>query len=470
VRNRLLLVFVGVVALVLAVHDVPLARHLERVERDRLVTKLERDAFTLAGRAEEALEGGTASTDAELQALVERYAASEQVRVVVVDQTAAGVAGSDPTDLAEDFSNRPEIESALGGVPTTGQRFSSTLNADLFFVAVPVLSGEEVVGAVRLSALADVVSKRTQGQVRGLLLVAAISLVIASGVAWLFATRVTRSIRNLQAATQGFANGELSTRAETGDGPPEIRDLAVSFNAMAARLQQLVERQRTFAGTASHQLRTPLTALRLRLEQLSMAGPEAPDAERITSAALAETDRLHRMIEGLLALSRAEDAATGAVEVDLAAIASERVAHWTPLADERQVRLSVVAPGRAPALAVAGGADQIIDNLIDNALDVSPEGSTLTVRIDQAVNGWELHVIDEGPGLEPHERDRAFDRFWRGTSASPGGSGLGLAIVRQLAGAAGGTAELRQAPSGGVDATVLFQRPERTRHPVATTP
>lgn len=469
-RNRLLLVFVGVVALVLAVHDIPLARHLERVERDRLVTKLERDAFTLAGRAEEALEAGTAASDAELQLLVERYAAAEQVRVVVVDAAAEVTLGSDPTDLAEDFSNRPEIEAALGGTPATGQRYSATLAADLFYVAVPVLSGEDVVGAVRLSALAEVVSDRTSGQLRGLLLVAAISIVIASGVAWLFADRVSRSIRNLQAATQALAGGDLSTRAVTDDGPPEVRDLAVSFNAMAARLQQLVERQRAFAGTASHQLRTPLTALRLRLEQLSMDHPDTPDTDRITAAALAETDRLHRMIEGLLALSRAEDAAAGPVEIDLAEIARERVAHWTPLADERNVELAIVAPDRAPAMAVAGGAEQIIDNLIDNALDVSPEGSTLTVRIDATRSGVELHVVDQGPGLELHEREQAFERFWRGSGSSPGGSGLGLAIVRQLAGAGGGVAELLQAPAGGIDAVVRFQRPERQRHPAATTP
>jgi signal transduction histidine kinase len=462
-RNRLLLVFVGVVALVLLVHDVPLAGHLERVERDRLVTRLERDAFILAGRAEEALEQNTAGDDDALAALVTRYNALDPgVRIVIVDaDDSAAVVVSDPEDLDENFSNRPEIDSVLRtGQPDRGQRFSTTLGYDLFYVAVPALSGDEVVGVVRFSAPETIVSERASDRVRGLFVVAGISLVIATAVAWLFANSVARPLRRLQEATQSLAGGELSTRAEFGEGPPEVRDLAVSFNSMAARLQALVARQRAFAGTASHQLRTPLTALRLRLEQLD-ADELSPDAARHVDAALDETDRLHRMIEGLLALSRAEDAAVGPVEVDLAAIVRERVDHWEPLAAESDVTLLVLAPPDAVVLAVPGATEQIIDNLVDNALDVSPPGSMLRLSVVERDDAYELHVVDEGPGLSAADRAAAFDRFWRGQRAVPGGSGLGLSIVRQLAVAGGGDAELREAPTGGVDAAVVFRAPAR---------
>ena len=126
-RARLLLVFAGVMALVLLVHDVPLARHLQRVERDRLVTQLERDAFVIAGRAEEGLENGTIADQPALQALVARYAVEEQVHVVIVDADGVGVSSSDATDLGEGFANRPEFQSALTGVPASGERFSETL-------------------------------------------------------------------------------------------------------------------------------------------------------------------------------------------------------------------------------------------------------------------------------------------------------------------------------------------------------
>jgi signal transduction histidine kinase len=457
-RTRLLLVLTGVVALVLAVHDIPLAQHLRRVERDRLVTGLERDAFILAGRVEEALEDGTAADEPALELLVTRYARDEDIRVVIVDDTATGVIASDEAGFDEDFSNRIEIERALAlGDPQTGQRPSQTLGEDLFFVAVPVLSGDDVVGAVRLSAPERVVSDRVAGRVRGLIAVALISLMIAVAVAWLLAASVIRPLTRLRMATERLASGDLSTRADDSDGPSEVKSLAGSFNSMAGRLEQLVERQRAFAGTASHQLRTPLTALRLRLEQLGAEIDESSEAGHHVDAALAETDRLHRMIEGLLALSRAEDAAVGADEVDVGATVADRIAYWEPLAEERDVILDGRSAAGMFGEAVPGALEQIVDNLVDNALEVSPPGSRIVVSVGRDGPWVELHVIDEGPGLTDEERAMAFDRFWRGESATPGGSGLGLAIVHQLVAAGGGTVELRRADTGGIDAVVRLR-------------
>jgi signal transduction histidine kinase len=459
VRNRLLLVMVGVVALVLVVHDVPLARHLERVERDRLTTSLERDAFILAGRAEESVEDGTVAADPIVRAIVARYFAEEQVRVAIIDSDANGLFGSDGAVVGQDFSNRPEIVEALTGAPDVGERYSRTLGEDLFFVAVPVLSGSQVVGVVRLSAPERVVADRVADKVHGLFIVAGISLLIAIAVAWLFARSVTRPLRRLEFATHQLASGDLSARAGTDEGPDEVRGLGDSFNLMAARLQQLVDRQRSFAGTASHQLRTPLTALRLRLEQLSMQVDAEDDASHSIDEALIETDRLHRMIEGLLALSRAEDTATGPVITDVAAVVRDRLEYWRPLADERRIALVASVPDVTMALAVADGVEQMIDNLVDNAFDVSPPESELHVSVEAVGQMVELHVIDAGPGLSEPDRTNAFERFWRAPGAPTGGSGLGLAIVRQLAEAGGGTAELRAAPSGGIDAVVSLRSP-----------
>lgn len=461
-RNRLLLVMVGMVALVLAVHDIPLANHLERVERDRIVTKYERDAFILAGRTEEALEDGTAEQEPGLGALVARYSSDEGVEVVVTDERGIGVLSSDPTKVGEDLANRPEIADALAsGSPQSGERFSETLGEDLFYVAVPVLSGVDRVGAVRISVLEQVVSDRVRSQIRLLLVVALLSLSIAVGVAWILARSVTLPLRRLEATTDRLASGDLDARADAADGPGEVRALARSFNSMAGRLGLLVERQRAFAGTASHQLRTPLTALRLRLEQLAMQVEDSPDAAATVDSALVETDRLHRMIEGLLALSRAEDAAAGSVDVDLSDTVESRIEHWRPLADEHDVGIRAnVAPGVVVS-AVPGAVEQILDNLVDNALEVSPRGSTLTVAVLGDGTSAELHVIDEGPGLSPDDRVRAFDRFWRAETSAVGGSGLGLAIVRQLVTAGDGTVELRESPSGGIAAVVRFRCPER---------
>jgi signal transduction histidine kinase len=391
-----------------------------------------------------------------------RYAAKEAVEVVVTDSDAIAVISSDAGKVGDDFSNRPEIVATLElGDPQTGERFSTTLGKDLFYVAVPVLSGNKRVGAIRITALNEVVSERVASRIRGLLVVALLSLLIASAVAWLLARSVAKPLRRLEAATDRLAGGDLSARADDEGGPGEVRALAGSFNSMASRLEQLVERQRAFAGTASHQLRTPLTALRLRLEQLSAEVADEPEALDRVERALEETDRLHRMIEGLLALTRAEDAAAGPVSVDLSAAVLERAAHWGPLADEQQVAVETEVPPGASVLAVPGAVEQIIDNLVDNALEVSPPGSRLVLSVvpDGAIT--EFHVIDEGPGLPPAERALAFERFWRAEDAPVGGSGLGLAIVHQLVAAGDGTADLRAAPTGGIEAVVRFRTADR---------
>lgn len=462
-RLRLVAVTVAIVAFVLAIHDIPLAAHLERVERDRLVTKYERDAFIIGGRSEEALDAGTADQEPVLRALAIRYSAEEDVDVVIVDSAARAVISSDESRIGEDMSNRPEIVAALAtGAPQTGERFSETLGTDLFYVAVPVLSGTERVGAVRISVLGQVVADRVWARLSGLLFVALLSLLVASIVAWWLARTLTRPLRHLEMTTENLASGNLSARADAGDGPPEAKALAASINLMADKIEQLLDRQRAFAGTASHQLRTPLTALRLRLEQLAIdlaasdrdGGSEL--ADRVGSA-LDETDRLRRIIEGLLALSRAEGAAADVQVIDIAVVVRERAEHWRPLADERSVLIVEHTETSCEVVAVPGAIEQIVDNLVDNALEVSPSGATLTISLLDRGDTVELHVADEGPGLGPEERHRAFDRFWRAPEAPVGGSGLGLAIVRELAAAGGGSAEMRESASGGVDVVVTFK-------------
>ncbi len=464
-RLRLVAVLVGVVLLVLAVQDLPLVRHLRSVERDRLTTRLERDAFVLAGRVEEDLENDTVAENAVLGGLVERYQVEEGVSVVVVSQAGTAVLGPD-FDPGEDFTNRPEILTALSGQPVTGERTSVTLGGELFFVAVPVLSGADTVGAVRITAPASFVDDEVSSRLWGLGLVAVISVGIAAFAAVLLSGTVTRPLARLDGVTRRLAGGDLTQRADEREGPAEIRSLSRSFNTMAAQLDQLVARQRSFAGVASHQLRTPLTALRLRLEHLlerSLAS-SPPDANTLDDriddleAAVAETERLARMIEGLLMLSRAEDAAVAPVEVDLDAVVADRAAYWSDLATERSVTIDIRTGAVGLVLAVPGGLEQIIDNAVDNALEVAPVATSIRLATMVVGDHVELHVVDQGPGMTAEQRERAFDRFWRAPDAAPGGTGLGLAIVRQLVEAAGGSVALAPGPDGGLDVVVTLRR------------
>ena len=455
--------FMAVTFLVVVVQDIPLGAYLERVERERIVTALQRDAFLLAGRSEDTLEAAT-SPDPRVVADVHRYRQASGARVVIVNAAGDSVVTSDDDQSAAgtSYRSRPEVAAALSGDIATGQRHSVSLGTDLLYVAVPVVSGDRVIGAVRLTYPTQVVTDKVRRQLRTLWLVAGITVLLAGAVAFVLASTVTRRLQQLRATTELLAEGQLEARAPEPGGAPEIRSLARSVNTMADRLDDLLRQQRAFAGDASHQLRTPLTALRVRLDNAADLVDADPDAARDTiAAAQDEALRLQRIVDALLMLTRADDAALAPQEIDLADIARARVEQWQPLAEESGVHLGVTAPESAPALAVPGAAEQIIDNLIDNALVVSQAGSTIDVTITplSTVDAVDLHVLDEGPGMSPQDCARAFDRFWRGRTDTAG-SGLGLAIVAGLARASDATVELKRRTHGsGLDAHVRFGRP-----------
>jgi len=453
---RLVAVLVGFTALVLLVQNIPLAYYLRTVEHDRIITGLQRDAFTLAGLSVEALEVAKPQPSAALSPPLQAYAKTSGARVVVVDNQGLAIAASDGS-TGQDFTNRPEIVEALAGRAVSGERESQTLGDMLLFVAVPVRAGTNVLGAVRLSYPSSEVNTSVDERVRGLGVAALITLAAAGIIAVLVAATVTRRIRRLTDAAERIAVGDMDARADvTGGG--EIGELAESFNTMADRVQDLVESQRGFAGDASHQLRTPLTALRLRLDLAAeLMRIDDPATEQV-DAARDEIDRLQRLVDGLLVLARADNRDQSTVLVDVSTIAAERVGTWQSLAGERDVRIELDAPGMAIARAVPHAVDQIIDNYLDNALDVVPHGSQIlvSVRLDPA--GVVLTVDDQGPGLAPADRERAFDRFWRG-SQEGSGSGLGLAVVASLAQASGGTVWLDTSPSGGLRAAARFRTP-----------
>lgn len=444
-RWRLISAFMVVTMLVVLVQDIPLGNYLVRVERDRLTTSLERDAFLLGGRTRQILEAGGGLPD-DVAGAVRDYGRASGARVVIVDPAGTAVATSDDdqSSTGSSYISRPEIAAALNGQITSGRRHSDTLGFDLVYVTVPVLSGEKITGAVRLTYPASVVDDRVSGQLQVMWAVAGTTVVLAGLLAYLMAGAVTRKIERLQKATELLAEGNLAARTEEDQGAPELRALAGSFNRMADRLEHLLHLQKGFASDASHQLRTPLTGLRLRLENAVDAIGSDPDGARVMVAdSLEETYRLQRIIDGLLLLSRADSREVELALVDLSGVARSRVEQWEALAEETGVRIELDAVSGASVTAMPGAAEQIIDNLIDNALAVVPPDSVIrvAVRPDGTSAGFELHVIDEGPGLSPEDRQRAFNRFWRGPGTSKG-SGLGLAIVQQLAAASGAVASL----------------------------
>ena len=302
-----------------------------------------------------------------------------------------------------------------------------------------------------------------------LVVLAGAALAAAVLVAIYLARWVSRPLARLDTAAGKIADGDLTVRARTGYGPPELRRMAATFNMMAGRLEALVHGHRAMLADASHQLRTPLTALRLRLDLL------ATDASPATAAELAgaqeEIARLSRLVDGLLATARAEAMTEQLETINVLEAVAERVAAWQPVADGHDVKLIAevsAGPGRdgtagRPMVALgAGHLEQILDNLIDNAIDALTEpdagavGGSIRISASATDPGTVLTVADDGPGMTAQERSRAFLRY---TTGSQNGTGLGLAIVHRLVTANGGAIRLADTPGGGLTVEIELPSP-----------
>ncbi|MEI7548178.1 MAG: histidine kinase dimerization/phospho-acceptor domain-containing protein, partial [Actinomycetota bacterium] len=420
---RLLLAMTGLITLVLVAQDVPLAGYLRRTESERLIATLQRDAFLLGGQAENLLSGEAGTeTRGDLQNTLDLYAAQDGARVVIIDAEGRLLLSTDAKDvIGEDFTNRPEVAAAMKRSTASGERASGTAGGTLVYVAVPVLSGATVSGVVRITFPASVIDHRADQKVRGLLLVFGISLLGAVLAATFLTVSITSPLRRLQRSTENLAAGAFTEGADDQHGPKEIRSLARSFNSMTGRIAGLVAKQRAFAGDASHQLRTPLTALRLQLERAAaMVDDDPAGARERIEAAGAETERLQRLVEGLLMMARSDGAEPERIVLDVTTMVRERAEVWEPFAAERGIRLVTSAQDGLLAMAVADALEQIIDNYVDNALGVASDGDTITIRVVRHHDTVAVHVIGEGPGMRPEHLAHAFDRFWRAPDAPHG--------------------------------------------------
>jgi signal transduction histidine kinase len=345
-----------------------------------------------------------------------------------------------------------QIAAALSG--QTVQEWQD--DPDSLVVLRPAYSGSRVVGATAVQRAAHPLNEQITGLWLGLGLTGVVAVLLATTLSLALARWVGRPLRQLETTADRLGAGELTVRASTGMGPPETRHLAGTFNDMAGRLEALIGSHRTLVADISHQLRTPLAALRLRLELLHDDVDSATAGE--LNGALGEIARLSRLVDGLLAIARAEHTRPAPVTVDLTQLVRERLAIWSPLALERQIRLQT-STVQASVAATPGHLEQVLDNLLANALDVTPGEGQITVSVRPHHDRVRLEVIDSGPGMTPAEREQAFRRFWTQQADSPSrdsasGSGLGLAIVHRLVTVDGGTIQLANPPGQGLNVQI----------------
>jgi len=455
VARRIVLAVLALVVAILGVVAVPLGLVTASQDTHDFRDEAAASATTLGNTAEEWLDDGNRgpALDRTVRQLAD---AGDQVRVV--DTAGRTVASTAVPPSAP----RAQLSRAMA----TG-RIAAYPVDDYYVVIAPVQSdrGNGSVGAVVLARPTEGVNRRITALWGIIAVIAGAGLVAAALVAIGLAKWVSRPLSELERAAQELGDGELSTRSPDGTGPREVRRLATNFNLMAARLEALVRGHQATMADVSHQLRTPLAALRLRLDLLAQDSDAAAAAE--LAGAQDEIARLSRLVNGLLAVARAENAGTQHVAVPVAELVSTRVAAWRPAADERDVTLQADLDPVTTRMG-EGQLEQILDNLIANALDALPPGGSIRITATAVGDRARIAVADNGPGMSRQQQEVAFRRF---ATSNGGGTGLGLAIVDRLTVSSGGTASLSDTPGGGLTVTIELPlvRPDRglRRHSAA---
>jgi two-component system, OmpR family, sensor kinase len=448
-RTRLLAAFAYVLILVIVALEIPLILNVSRRVDAEVKAQAAAEAQLVAASAAAELGTGDAR---DLTRIADRAARESGGRVLVVDRQGRIVA--DSGDQTGNYRDRPEIATALDGRIAQGRRFSDTLGQSLLFTAVPVVVGDSVGGAVRVTQSVEAIDRRVRRDVLGLIGIGVIALVLGLAFAWFLAGTLARPLQRLAATARRVEAGDLGARAEP-EGSTENREVAHAFNDMTGRLEQVLVAQREFVANASHQLRTPLTGLRLRLEAASLkAGPELVGE---LDAAEREVERLARLLTALLTLAREGDRPPVRQAISAAEALERAHERWDERAALGGHRLELEC--RDPGLAAVSDEDLaiILDNLVENALLYSPDGGTVTLECGREGAQVVVAVSDEGPGLRPGEEEQVFERFARGSGGrGTAGTGLGLAIVATLARRWGGSARISNRSEGGARAEVRF--------------
>jgi two-component system heavy metal sensor histidine kinase CusS len=278
-----------------------------------------------------------------------------------------------------------------------------------------------------------------------------IALLLSGLIGWWMARGSLASIARMTDAARRISASQLDEKIPTTGTGDELDSLARTLNAMMSRIRAGLERARSFSTNAAHQLRTPISHARSRLE-IAAVSPRNPQADQtLIAAVLHDLERLGEAIRGMLRLADSE----GGIRADrrrvvvLAPLVEEVLGFFEPLASERDVKLRLLSA--APAT-VSGDPDwlkELFSNLIDNALKYTPAGSSVEVAVRADRDRAAVSVRDHGPGIAAEARERVFERFYREEPASESGLGLGLTLAREIARAHDGDIVVEDAPGQG---------------------
>jgi signal transduction histidine kinase len=351
-------------------------------------------------------------------------------------------AENSPSVTSDELLQRPEIAMAMQGEPATSIRHVETAgNRRVLYAAAPVLADDgTVIGLVYVATplpKAGLPSKTLLNLVG----VGCVAVILALAAGSLLSKRIARPIENIAGAVTAVSAGNLNQQVPVDSSIRELNHLGHAFNRMTESLQQSDQAKTAFVADVTHELRTPLTVIKGTIETLEDGAlDDIAGRGSLLSSMLSETDRLIRLVNDLLVLTQAD---AGMLKLDLqpmdlGKLAVSRSDHFKSLASRSKVKVEVKISEQDESCIVLGDADrlaQVLDNLLDNALRYSPEGSTITVTVRRSEDTCECTVQDCGPGIPAQHLPHIFERFYRvdaSRNRQTGGAGLGLSIARSL--------------------------------------
>ena len=356
--------------------------------------------------------------------------------------------------------SRTALEAALAG-KTTFESVRFPGDPPLRLVSVPVKQGGELVSIVRVGTSLQPVEETLHRLLIVLLVTVPVALMAALAGGWFLARRALRPVEAITLAAQRIAAGDLTQRLTVPPSSDEVGRLAVTFNEMIARLEASFRQVRQFTTDASHELRTPLTVMKGETELALRRPRSAEDYQRVLESSLEEIDRMTRIVDELLFLSRADlgEVKLESIPVRLDTLVEDIHRQATLLGQEQdvQVTLGTVTPAtvRGDELRLR----ELLLNLVDNAIKYSQPGGKVEISLVTEGTIARLSVLDHGIGIPPEAQRRIFDRFYRTDAArahAKKGTGLGLSICKWIAEAHHGRIEVQSTEGEGSRFTVVL--------------
>jgi two-component system OmpR family sensor kinase len=352
------------------------------------------------------------------------------------------------------------LKNASKGLPTF-ETVENIGNYPVRLLTLPVMKGGRVANLIQVGMSMENMYKTRR---RFILIMAAVlpfALLLAGGGGWLLARRALKPVDMMTQAARRISGEHLGERLEETGSGDELDRLAKTLNDMLGRLDDAFHQMRQFSADASHELQTPLTILKGEMEVALRSPRSIKEYQRVLESGLEEIDRISRLVEGLLLLSRAD---SGVLRLDLRPVElrdllQEISEQMNLVADDHSVSLQT---GSMEAVSVRGDREhlrRLLLNIVDNAIKYTPEGGSVTISLQSDGEWASVRISDTGIGLRRDEQDRIFTRFYRAVEARSqreGGAGLGLCIALSIAEAHGGRIQVESTPGHGSTFTVLL--------------